>query len=348
VSGPDVLSGEDVEALLALVPDGTLVAVSGGPDSTALMGLLAGRPGRVVAATVDHGLRPEAAAEARAVAELAERLGIEHHVLTWTGPHPETGIQEAAREARYRVLCDLAERLRLEAIATAHTLDDQAETVLMRLAHGTGIAGLAAMHPVSLREGLLHVRPFLNTPKAALVELCRERGWSYLEDPSNEDERFARVRWRRLMPALAEEGLTADRLGMLADRARRAEEALLFFADGMLGDARIRANVYEAAAFAEVPFEVALRMLIAACREVADPNTPERLERFESALVDLLLAIEARRAHAFTVAGTIVRLGRSGEVSVAREGVRRRGRKGIVDQDDASPGRSLGKGPGGA
>src|SRR5579884_4251327 len=168
-----------------------LLAVSGGPDSTALMWLTARwragleRGPKLIAATVDHGLRPEALAEARQVAKLARELGIPHRILRWTGRKPETGVQEAARAARYRLLAAAARRSRAAAIVTAHTLDDQAETVLFRLARGSGITGLAGMRaiaplPTAERKGgteaaarpdnqLSVLRPFLKLPKSRLI-----------------------------------------------------------------------------------------------------------------------------------------------------------------------------------
>jgi len=340
---------DPAQILAAILPDAALLAVSGGPDSTALMGLAARLPGCYVVATVDHGLRAASAEEAGAVARLAAALGLEHRLLGWRGPHPGAGLQEAAREARYRLLADLARDLGLPAIVTAHTRDDQAETVLMRVARGTGITGLAAMRPVGPRpDGLVHVRPFLDVPKAALVAVCRAEGWPFVEDPSNEDPRFARTRLRRLMPALAAEGITATRLATLATRAARADEALERVAEAVYAGARRPDGGLPAAALAGAPPEIALRLLTRACRAVAAPGTPERLGRLESALADLLDAARAGRALRRTVAGTILRLDRSGLVTFAGEGERRRGRQQSVDQDAAAAPGSLGKGGGGA
>lgn len=325
---PDALPDDLAAALLGFLPDEALIAVSGGPDSTALMGLAARRPGRYVVATVDHGLRRGSEAEARGVARLAAALGLEHHVLRWEGPHPKTGLQEAAREARYGLLADLARALDLPAIATAHTRDDQAETVLMRIAGGTGITGLGAMQPLSLRDdGLVHARPFLDTPKALLVSLCVAAGWPFVDDPSNGDPRFARARLRRLMPALAAEGITAERLAGLAQRAARADEALQTLAEERHGAARRADGALPVATFTDAPVEIALRVLMMACRGVAAPGTPERLGRFEAALEDLLAAAAEGGALRRTVAGTIIRLDRSGVVTFAAEGERRRGRR---------------------
>src|SRR5213083_1685838 len=152
-----------------------VLAVSGGPDSIALMWLAArwrralARGPRLVAVTVDHGLRPEAAAEAREVKRLARILELPHRTLRWTGPKPRTGLPAAARAARYRLLVQAARASGATHILTAHTRDDQAETLLMRILRGSGIAGLAAMARVSERDGLLLVRPLLDVPKSQLV-----------------------------------------------------------------------------------------------------------------------------------------------------------------------------------
>ena len=132
-----------------------VLAVSGGPDSTALMVLAARwrdtlkKPPKLLAVTVDHGLRQEAKAEAAAVARLARKLKIAHRTLRWTGKKPKTGLQQAARLARYRLLGEAARKARATHILTAHTRDDQAETVLIRLSRGSGITGLGAMGRVS-------------------------------------------------------------------------------------------------------------------------------------------------------------------------------------------------------
>jgi tRNA(Ile)-lysidine synthase len=211
-----------------------VLAVSGGPDSIALMWLLARwRDGlrkqpRLVAATVDHGLRAGSADEALAVKRLAEKLNVEHRTMHWTGEKPTTGIQEAARDARYRLLADLVIEVGAPSVLTAHTLDDQAETLLFRLARGSGVSGLAGMRP-NARTIYFEVyidRPLLGVPKSRLVATLESAGIPYVVDPSNFDPKFARARFRTLMPVLAQEGLTADRLGKLAKRVQRLEDAL--------------------------------------------------------------------------------------------------------------------------
>ncbi|MBN6823114.1 tRNA lysidine(34) synthetase TilS, partial [Methylobacterium organophilum] len=173
-----------------------LLAVSGGPDSSALMHAAArlrdatGASLRV--ATVDHGLRPESGAEAEAVGRAARALGLPHAILTWAGAKPGTGLQDAARRARYALLAAHAEAVGAGLVLTGHTRDDQAETVLIRLAAGSGPAGLAGMRAErDLGPGLALGRPFLHLPKASLVAWCAARGVAYARDPANGDPRFA-------------------------------------------------------------------------------------------------------------------------------------------------------------
>ena len=209
----------DLDALVE--PDAQLgIAVSGGPDSLALLLLAAeARPGQVEAATIDHALRPESRAEAEIVAQQCARLGIPHSTLTakWEAK-PESAIQERAREIRYRLLAEWA-RERGLIVLTGHHLDDQAETLLMRLARGAGVKGLAGMRPVG------HVvRPLLGWRHSELEAICAAAGLEPIRDPSNEDEQYERVRVRR---ALAEASwLDPAALAASAAHLADADEAL--------------------------------------------------------------------------------------------------------------------------
>jgi tRNA(Ile)-lysidine synthase len=348
----DIRHAEGLERLFAPLRDAAavLVAVSGGPDSVALLHLLGRwRDGRarpaLIAATVDHGLRPQSAAEAAMVADQAALLGVPHRTLLWTEPKPRSRLQEAAREARYALLVAEARRGGAGHLVTAHTCDDQAETVLMRLARGSGIAGLAGMRPTVDRDGICHLRPFLGVSKATLVDLCREEGWSFAEDPSNSDDRFARARWRKLLPGLAAEGMTAERLCRLAERAGRVEEALATRARAVFAEAS-RAGGPDplrlAAALRDEPFEIALRVLaLALCPERPDEHL--RLQRLETAVERLRGALQEGRASRVTLAGRVLDLDRNGYLRLGAEPVRRRGRYTRVSDDDAGRPASLGK-----
>ncbi|NIX77899.1 tRNA lysidine(34) synthetase TilS [Microvirga terricola] len=315
--------------------DRVLLAVSGGPDSIALMHLFARwkpespRPS-ILVATVDHGLRPESADEAAFVAREAAALGLPHRTLVWTGPKPEAGLQEAAREARYRLLLQHAREEGATHLATAHTLDDQAETVLMRMARGSGLSGLAGMRRERDRDGIRHIRPLLDISKKALVELCEGEGWRFVTDPSNANERFARVRWRKLMPAFAAEGLTAERLSRLAERIARADEAL----EAKAADAFCRAEpVFEGKALdlkaqflTDEPYEIALRVLVKALSEAGIGLEASRLNRLEACLERLQVAHATGEGLRLTIAGALIRLDRAGILSIRPEPPRRRGR----------------------
>ena len=218
------------QVLDQLIPAGSKIglAVSGGPDSLALLLLAAAaRPKQIEVATVDHGFRPESRDEAATVATLCENLNVPHATLTvrWDRP-PETAIQEQARKERYRLLRFWAEERGLDAIATGHHADDQAETVLMRLNRGAGVRGLSGMRPKSTVPGsaMPLIRPLLSWRRGELETLCEAAGLSAADDPSNQDERFERVRVRR---ALSHSGwLEPEAIATSAAHLAEAEAAL--------------------------------------------------------------------------------------------------------------------------
>lgn len=215
---------------------GGVLAVSGGSDSLAMLHLARrwrdARAAHVktdvplLVATVDHGLRPESAAEARHVAALAAHWGFEHVTLRWEGEKPTTGLQEAARDARYKLLVAVARERGFARIATAHTVDDLAETFMMRLSRGSGLEGLSAVMRGTRREGVAIIRPLLELTRDRLRAELTRAGVTWIDDPSNEDERFTRVRWRKLMPLLAAEGLDAARLFDVSLKLHHANTAL--------------------------------------------------------------------------------------------------------------------------
>lgn len=176
------------------------LAVSGGPDSLGLL-LLAHQalPGRIAAATVDHGLRAEAAGEARFVADVCAGLGVPHMILAVEVA--AGNVQSEARAARYAALAGWLARAGIDALATAHHADDQAETLLLRLNRGSGVAGLAGIRPCGRVPGspALLVRPLLDWRRAELAGVVDAAGLQPIDDPSNGDERFDRVKIRRAL-----------------------------------------------------------------------------------------------------------------------------------------------------
>jgi len=344
----------EADALFAdLIDQPALVlAVSGGPDSTALMWLVARwrkrqrRGPKLVAVTVDHGLRPEARREAAAVKRLAARLGIAHRVLRWRGAKPTTGLQEKARIARYRLIAQAADRVGATCVLTAHTIDDQAETILFRMIRGsglTGLAGMARMRPLLMPrveppaagrrrsaepgKNVFLVRPLLDIAKARLIATLRAARIDSADDPSNRDPRFTRARLRALAPALAAEGLDARRFALLGRRVRRAEAAIEFAVAAAA--AALSATewsehgpiVLEAEGFSALPAEVALRLLGRAIARVGDEG-PVQLGKLESLAETLAAATAAGVRFRRTLAGAAVTLGRD-RITVERAPARR-------------------------
>jgi tRNA(Ile)-lysidine synthase len=308
-----------------------VLAVSGGPDSIALMWLAARwrralvRGPRLIAATVDHGLRAEAATEARDVRRLAGTLDLPHRTLRWTGAKPKTGLPAAARSARYRLLAQVARASGATHIFTAHTRDDQAETLLMRLLRGSGIAGLAAMAPVTEREGVLLARPFLHVSKAQLIATLKKAKLGFADDPTNRDPSFTRPRLRALMPALAAEGGDTRNLARLASRLARANAAVEVMVDGAERYLALRdgealppgldtkafnaktfnakafkakafiAKAFDANAFADIPEEIRLRLLLRAIDQFGHEG-PAELGKVEALLAVLDRTVAENRA----------------------------------------------------
>jgi len=230
---PPVLSPEGFARLLARLgpferAPRLAVAVSGGPDSMALTLLLAewavSRDGRLDALTADHRLRPQSTAEAQQVGRwLAKLPGVTHRILTWSDPKPETGIQAAARAARYRLLSDYCRDQGILHLCTAHHRDDQHETHRLRAGHGSGALGLAGMSAIRPLDGVRLLRPLLGIGKAELIALLEARGQTWIEDPSNSNPSFERVRLRAAETATETQDIAAlHRLGLERQRLESA------------------------------------------------------------------------------------------------------------------------------
>ncbi len=309
-----------------------LLAVSGGPDSMALMILARewtksrSRKGpKLSVATVDHGLRKEAHDEAALVASLAKSLRIPHTTLVWHGPKPKTGLQEQARAARYDLLIAHARAIKADAIALAHHRDDQAETVLMRLASGSGLSGLAGMKRVSQRDGIFILRPFLGLSAAQLRAIVDTRDVAYVDDPSNKNTKFTRVRLRQARTILDAEGLTDQRLQTFSERMARADDALCFMAnrvERLYEMPSETGQIFSPGLFGE-PSEIILRVLQTSILKIGTGGEP-MLYRLESRFLELYRAHSAGKALKLTIGGAILSLLADGRLKILPEPPRRK------------------------
>jgi len=323
------ISANEAERLLAPLAEAAalVLAVSGGPDSMALMLLAhswAGAHGQpeLLVYTVDHRLRPEAADEAAMVVAEAAKLGLETRVLVWDEEKPETGIQAAARKARYQLMAAAMASDGAEFTLTAHHLGDQAETILMRLAHGSGIEGLRGIDRFAQIEGCRVFRPLLGFDPAELMKLVVNRGLTPASDPSNSDRHYERVRWRQMMPRLAELGLDIGRFAVFAERMADADDLI-----GLEADRAFAGLVYSLGESAELPHAglsglpraVGVRLLVKVLRTVGGDRKPHALKAVEALHSRLAARLPVKPAtlHGCVVASDGV------TISVMREGARR-------------------------
>lgn len=212
------------------------VAVSGGADSLALSVLLSDwckeKEIKLHALTVDHGLRPESASEAKYVAKILKPFGVKHKTLLWDGVKPDTKIQEAARDARYALMSNYCHKNKIRFLFLGHHGQDQIETIIFRMAKGTGLDGLAGMRPTTILEnGLRLVRPLLSLSHQDLCDTLKSRNIDWVEDPSNQNDKYARVRIRNIISVLEKEGLTPNRISTLSDRITQSIELIDYLID---------------------------------------------------------------------------------------------------------------------
>ncbi|WP_377193499.1 tRNA lysidine(34) synthetase TilS [Ruegeria meonggei] len=287
----DILQSELRARLPETLPPRLGVAVSGGGDSVALMYLLhaiAQREGVAMhVATVDHGLRAGSADEAARVAVQATHLGLSHETLLWQGWDGTGNLQDQARQARYALLTNWAHRNGIPAIALGHTADDQAETVLMRLGRAAGVTGLSGMPNSRERNSITLLRPMLGLTRQQLRDYLTEAGVDWVEDPSNHDQRFDRIKARDALLGLGTLGISAASLGRVAENLAQAREALARYTqetarkitvvDG--GDICV-----DRAKFDDLPNEIQRRLLIGIIAWIAGPGYPPRGSAVEQAV----------------------------------------------------------------
>lgn len=298
------------------------VAVSGGADSMALT-LLAWRwaeaaGGSLTALTVDHGLRAASADEAEQVARWLSARGVPHRILRRDEAPPARGLQAAARAGRYRLLEGWCAAQGVLHLLVAHHREDQAETLLLRLARGSGLDGLAGMPALAEHRQCRVLRPLLDLPRARLEATLRAFGQSWIEDPSNRNPAYARVRLRQAEALLADAGLGSARLAATTARLGRARSALEAGVAGLLaGAVLVHPEGFvrlDGTALRRAPVEIGLRALAAALSMVGGGAYPPRLERLERLYGDLPQALGGGR----TLGGCRVLPGPAG-VLVCRE-----------------------------
>lgn len=267
------------------------VAVSGGGDSVALLHLLQqlcrNEDVSLHVATVDHGLRPEAASEAEAVRVMATGLGLSHDILDWQEWDGTGNLQDQARQARYQLLTAWAQQRKIPMIALGHTIDDQAETVLMRLSRAAGVDGLSAMPTTRDWNGVTLLRPLLSVARSDLREYLRGEGVTWLEDPSNQDRRFDRIKARNALEALGHLGITPQTLADVAQNMSRSREALIWTTEQAARDlARIDAGdvLLDLAGLKRLPEEVVRRLLLQALQWIAGAGYAPRRQPIETAM----------------------------------------------------------------
>lgn len=203
------------------------VAVSGGIDSVCLLCWLAEIGADITCLHVHHGLRAAADVESEYVADLCRRLNVPCHIFRWTGDKPTAGLEAAARDARYKFMTDFCRANNIDALMIAHQSDDQVETFLMNLGRGSGLSGLAAIRPITYRDGVKIVRPLLNVSRAELRTWCDDNNVRYFIDEMNSDPKYTRVRIRQNRHLLSEQlGISDARILLAIENLGRARDAL--------------------------------------------------------------------------------------------------------------------------
>lgn len=285
---------EKMENLLGdSCPTSLAVAVSGGADSLCLTFLLnewaKKKNKKLYAFTVDHGLRKESATEAKYVHKLLTEKGISHQTLVWQGRKPTVSVEEKARQARYDLLFEACLKKEIEYLCLAHHQNDQAETFWLRLIRSSGVDGLSAMHPKSLRQGIFLLRPLLDFSRKEIQKTLKSRFHvDWVEDPSNQQRIYERVRLRQFQNQLDEFGLTASAVSLSAKRLMRARNALEYITERFMSE-YVKKNpagfvFVNGKAFADQPQEIRLRVLDKCLAYVVGKNYIPHMAQLESFL----------------------------------------------------------------
>lgn len=307
-----------VQGLEMLLSKPVAIAVSGGADSMALADLLCDvvtSPPHIL--TVDHQLRAESAAESQMVESYARKRDIPCHIFKWSNiPKPSHGIQEAARKYRYGVMENYCVQHHIEYLCLAHHSDDQRETFLFRLAKGSGLTGLTCMRAIQTTEsGVKLVRPLLSFSHANLISVCRDRGLSWVEDPSNHSVKYMRGRMRATQELLDNEGLTSSRIITLTRRLARAESLIEQVALDTYENCcqwNENSSSIELRVFIMLPEEIRIRLLQKLLYEVntrvGNPKKLIRLEDIERLCSHICVSNEVAPFRGATLGGVKVKL----------------------------------------
>lgn len=326
-----------------------LMAVSGGPDSLGMAACLynliqSGRADLTLSCvTVDHRLRPESDVEARMVAGYMDDIGIDHTVLVWDD-HPSkkigSGMSQAdARHARYDLMINHAHEIGATHLATGHQLTDQADTVLQRIAHGSGVDGIAGIPPMRMQDGITIIRPVLNVDPADLMQACRVMGWQWAVDPTNKNTRYSRGKLSVMRDAFDQAGFDEHRLARVATRARLASDALDQMTDTSIADyVAWQPTGYwrvDWAGLSGQPTEIIHRVIIACIHGIVPADYPPRFDRLSRAVDRLLDHTQDR----LTLGGCLIeRMGDtliiSREIGAMGDALIRRQGEGDKDSDD--------------
>ena len=261
-------------------------------------------PFAVHAITVDHGLRPDSAAEAAGVAALSARLGLPHVTLPWAGPDPQGNLMDQARRARLSLMADWARAHEISHIFLGHTADDEAEGFVMNLARVAGLEGLSGMRPVWTEQGVQWRRPLLGIGRADLRAYLRRQGLAWVDDPSNDNDRFARVRARKALNILKDLGISADTLQGVVRNLACSQAALV----QATHDIARRIETPQGhlalphALFQDLPADLRRRLVIAAIRWMTGTAYPPRAAQVARMCESLLMG------RAGTLAGLRFRL----------------------------------------
>jgi len=298
------------------------VAVSGGVDSVALLHWLVEIGADVVCLHVNHGLRANADIETDYVREICAKLNVPCHVFHWSDEKPKTGLEAAARTARYKFMTDFCHENGIEYLLTAHQSDDQIETFLMNLSRGSGVFGLAAMQPVSERDGIKIVRPLLNVSRAELQNYCDTRDIKYFADEMNSDARYTRVRIRQNRHLLHDKlGISDERILLAIENLNRARGGIESDIEKLVADVMEKdfAMFRDSFLFDLMP-DIRLKFIGTLVQKIGGDNYQPRLNSLELALNKLHGDCKFTLGHC-----TIRRLGE--RILIVREGAKTTFRK---------------------